>query len=316
MKTLASARLIKNHLGKLKPTRVAVAYVGAGWKNYVDVATLKEIIVSPTLGSNPKAIEEMIAHLGIENVHFLSRLHAKIYLAAEQALIGSCNLSDNALTEGRLVEVAVAVNGGRTLAALNAIFETCKEEACKEFPKAEDKRKRLEKLVLERSVAERDGLFGTNGTVPQIKSYSSKLDRIHVSWYQPMSGIQYEEGIDPDTIFSDSLFLREQDDIREGDWVLYWHACNDGMPRKNGDVGWLRVDDVISNAVKDNEPYSKLVGERVKRVGSFPFKLDPRTKASIRQALTQKQFADLRSDYIAKSDPVIPRFLTYLKVNS
>ena len=64
MKICSNAEQLKNALNEIKPTKIAVAYVGAGWKNYRLLEYLEEIIVSPTLGSNPFAIEEIMRKKG------------------------------------------------------------------------------------------------------------------------------------------------------------------------------------------------------------------------------------------------------------
>ena len=63
------------------PTHIAVAYVGRDWDQLIDCSQLKEIIVSPTLGTNPRAVDELVEKFGWEHVHFLDELHAKIYLS-------------------------------------------------------------------------------------------------------------------------------------------------------------------------------------------------------------------------------------------
>jgi len=50
MRICSNAEQLRNALNEIKPTRIAVAYVGAGWKNYISLEHLEEIIVSPTLG--------------------------------------------------------------------------------------------------------------------------------------------------------------------------------------------------------------------------------------------------------------------------
>ena len=85
---LVSGASIKVGLREVMPTHVAAAYVGRDWRTYIDTQQLKEIVVSPTLGSNPYAIAEIAKDIGWENVHFLINLHAKIYLGGERCRSG------------------------------------------------------------------------------------------------------------------------------------------------------------------------------------------------------------------------------------
>lgn len=95
---------IKSTIRDISPTSIAVAYVGIDWASYVSPDRIKEIILSPTLGSNPYAIVNMAKYIGWENIYFLDNLHAKIYLSASQAAVGSFNLTANGLSAQGLEE--------------------------------------------------------------------------------------------------------------------------------------------------------------------------------------------------------------------
>jgi hypothetical protein len=47
---------ISNKLKEIEPAQIAVAYVGADWKSFLNSDHIENIIISPTLGSNPRAI--------------------------------------------------------------------------------------------------------------------------------------------------------------------------------------------------------------------------------------------------------------------
>ena len=84
MKLLTSSKEIRDGLSRIKPSRIAVAFVGSNWRDFVPAHYLEEIILSPTLGSNPKAIEDLFKELSPARVHFLDELHSKIYLGKSQ----------------------------------------------------------------------------------------------------------------------------------------------------------------------------------------------------------------------------------------
>lgn len=72
-----------------KPLRIAVAYIGVDWKTFIpDTSCLESIIVSPTIGSNPSAIADLVKQIGWEKVVFLDELHAKTYIGKNSAVIG------------------------------------------------------------------------------------------------------------------------------------------------------------------------------------------------------------------------------------
>jgi len=130
MRVLTDSKEIRAELKRLAAGRLAVAYIGADWREYVDARSLKNVIVSPTLGSNPHAIADLVREIGWDNVHFLDNLHAKIYLGQGAALLGSANLSQNAFGDGNLFEAMVLVRGESATAKLdrtvNAYFYEAK----------------------------------------------------------------------------------------------------------------------------------------------------------------------------------------------
>lgn len=69
------AQQIKN----TDPQKIAVAYIGVDWKKYVNPKSIEFIVISPTLGSNPNTIDDMVKIIGWEKIYFNEALHAKIY---------------------------------------------------------------------------------------------------------------------------------------------------------------------------------------------------------------------------------------------
>lgn len=69
---------IKKSIKRCNPSKIAVAYIGSDWNMFVqNIDHLSTVIVSPTIGSNPRAIMDIARKIGWENVHFLDELHAK-----------------------------------------------------------------------------------------------------------------------------------------------------------------------------------------------------------------------------------------------
>ncbi len=72
---------IQEAVSGCKPSKIAVAYIGADWQTFIpDPSRLESIIVSPTIGSNPWAIADLVKQIGWEKVAFLDELHAKTYI--------------------------------------------------------------------------------------------------------------------------------------------------------------------------------------------------------------------------------------------
>lgn len=328
MKILTSKKEIREALAKVRPSAIAVAYVGLDWDSFVSLSNLREIVVSPTLGSNPKAIEKPMHKLGSENVYFLDELHSKIYLGASAALLGSCNLSTNGISEQGLYETAVVLVDEDARRQLAEQISQYKELARQRYPTPEAKLARLQRLKVDRDRAVCSGLVPAGHESPSIQSYGSRLDRIHVCWYGS-EGMDYNEGkvrsalkissdLDLDDYFSDTFAFHKNDDVRPGDWILGWRCNDDGMPRRRGDVGWMYVHRVIPDGF-DDRSYPKFVGQaKSKLLPAEPFVLDPPTKALIRETLGSGQFPALlsRDDSawrLAPADAVTPAFIEALK---
>lgn len=320
---------LQETLRTIQPVSVAVAYIGKAWLTYLDGQSLPQtLIVSPTLGSHPPAIAKAIKTLGIDNVYFLDALHAKIYLGNNHALVGSCNLSHGGFRDKE--ETAVLITDEKQILVLHATIARYIALARLDYPNAKAKRERLAKLRQEHKNAPKSRSPKRKlRKTPDVRDYVlAGQHRIHVAWGQP-DETQFNEGAiyasqpaargqNLDNYFGPLLYFHENDDVRKGDWILYWHCTNSGMPRKNGEISWIFVDVVVPHGVKD-PVYTKFAGEiRGRNVLPEPFHLDSQTKDRIRACLVSDQFAALRSEddeiwYLDKADALVPNFLRCLR---
>ena len=151
MKMLIDSQEIAKALQSLKPRRIAVAYVGKDWEQFLPIDSLEEVIVAPTVGSKPKAIRQIARRMGgWDNVYLLDNLHAKVFIGEKAAIVGSANLSNNALGMTGLEEVGVRVDEAPALEALRARFEELKALAFRRYPTAAAKLQRLLKAEEDR----------------------------------------------------------------------------------------------------------------------------------------------------------------------
>lgn len=293
MKICSNAEELRNALNEIQPSKVAVAFVGNGWKNYINSEQLKEIILSPTLGSNPKAIEEIMNTIGADNVYFLDNLHAKIYLGTELALLGSCNLSDNGFSDNGNFEAGIvfsALSAPNNFKTLESVFENYKAEAKRQYPTAKSKELQLHKLykqwqnaILQKTIPP---TLNDNPPITSIGDYISKLDRIHIAWWcedEVDYNLEVIRKVVPninnlDDYFSNINWFLEEDEIKESDWILFWKCNRDGSPNKRTNPYWQYVHYVIPKGVKNNYGYTKLVGQaRNLDCSPPPFTLDGQT---------------------------------------
>ncbi|MHB8252183.1 MAG: phospholipase D family protein [Acidiferrobacter sp.] len=330
MKLLTKATAIRTAIRAVKPSRIAVAYVGAQWRDYVAPKDIEEIIVSPTLGSNPYAIRDLMKALGDDKVHFLNTLHAKIYLGAKAAVVGSCNLSQNGLGDKGREEAAVQVTDAPTLRALEKAFSGYKAMAQAQYRTRKAKEKALEDLTKKWHIAVTRDLVRDDRQVPSLTDYAIGGDghRIHVSYYyagEPTYNITAIQTAIPgmgntvDDYISDSLSFLEEDAIEEGDWILTWSAYRNGLPRtQNDDMGWMYVHHVVPGGAKEGDETKLAIEAAPLKKPKELFVLDSATKKAVREVLATREFPALhpyRDDRweLAPADAVVPAFLAEVK---
>ena len=328
MKLLTTAKATRAAIRKIMPRRIAVAYVGAQWRDYVVPKGVEEIIVSPTLGSNPYAIRDLMRALGDDKVHFLDALHAKIYVGAKAAVVGSCNLSQNGMGDGGREEVAIELTDAATLRALEKTFARYKMMAQTQYRTRNAKETALEKLTKKWHLAVARDLVGDERQVPTLTDYRVEPGKptIHIVWYivddmtwnlKAVRAAIPDIDKEPDDYFSNHMSFLEEDPVKDGDWILCWHAKRNGLPRtQRGDMAeWMYVHRVIPGG-KDDEQYTKVAAEtaKLKKPGE-PFALNAATTKAIQKVLAARTFPVLLSHKndvwpLAPADEVVPAFLT------
>ncbi|MGH8191780.1 MAG: phospholipase D family protein [Rhodanobacteraceae bacterium] len=329
MKILTNSVAIRRALSDLRPSKIAVAYVGRDWRNFISEKCLKEIVLSPTLGSNPKAIEDLFSQLGDEHVYFLEELHAKFYIGDREALLGSCNLSANGIGENRLLEAAVTVDGDG-VPLLRKTFDRYKLEAQRRYPTLKTKMDRLHKLQAETNRAYSGQFLAPVKNASPITGYRSKLDRIHVIAITDPDGEPIEQNIakrepklsecDFDEYFKDWVQFQAGDDVRPGDWLLCWGCTSKRLPDKRCKPCWVYAHYVVADGMTSKR-WPKFVGEvgdKFRRRPPVPFDLDSSTQAAIVQVLRSGKFPDLfpARDWrlnVAEADTATPKFLDAVK---
>ena len=339
MTICSNAEQLSNALNEIQPTKIAVAYVGAGWEKYISLKHLNEIILSPTLGSNPFAIEAIMKKKGAENVHFLDNLHSKLYLGKQSALLGSPNLSDNSFADLGRFEVGVVMTEPNDLEQLDEIFEYYKKLAINLYATPESKQEKLKLLKKQLETANSNNINTACNALPSIVDYQPSKYKIHIVWYIPGDMDLNKEAIaavvpairlgensdDPKVYFSDWCAFREEDLITKGDWILMWQkrkSDTDSSPLMRGNnIYWMHVHHVVPDGVID-QYYPKLACQaRGMIFPRPPFDLDDRTIQLIREALTSDNFPALLSTQaediyhwrLAPADEVVPEFLNYIK---
>ena len=285
---------IAEAIKKVSPHTIAVAYVGKDWKSYCD--TFKQIIVSPTVGTNPAALEEIISEIGIENVYFLDNLHSKIYLGTYKALVGSSNLSNNALSDHNLLETVVSISDRAELGKICSIIEEYKKLAIVAYPNETSKLERVKQL---KKMPKLPPAKYSNTNLIDYDIAGSGY-RIIIAWYLSEKDAG-KKGVDYDFDYPEGLeensdkwnnFL-EDDDLNIGDRILNWE-----IKRRNGKIlaskfSWFVVSDFLDNGVSGQGNYTKLVYQG-KNITNFipPFDVNDVAKKCFNEIINDTQFID------------------------
>ncbi len=324
-----TAEELRAALNEVNPSKIAVAFIGIRWKDFLLPDSLKEIILSPTLGSNPYAIQQVIAQLGIDNVYFLDDLHAKIYIGANSALLGSCNLSSNGFSDDGNFEVGVIFSEEKILQQLNEIFADYRNKANDLYPDAERKEERLKKSYRQWQVSKESGtdsILANKGEVtPSISDWiPNNLERIHIAGWsfdftynEEVIRVVLPEVNNPETYFYDGRSVLENDEVKKGDWILSYRCKKDGYPYSKARIDWIYIHHVIPKGAEceDDKRYTKLVAQaKNKNCPPQPFKLDDQTQALIRDTLNLPEFEAFASqELLASTAELVSVFLTHLR---
>ncbi|MEN2506151.1 phospholipase D-like domain-containing protein [Stutzerimonas stutzeri] len=310
---ITNHRELRSALEKVAPTHVAVAYLGYGWSDYLNIEALKAIIVSPTLGSNPYALQDLleVAKKQRINVYFQPDLHAKLYIGDGGCLIGSANLSRNGFSGG-LREAAVLLQDTEAVQRARTVFDALMSGAVTD---RDQQVRMIEELIARWQEARRSGLLANEGgdrPSGSILDWRPGEERVWLTWIDHEAEPTLNEARIRKALpapanrslvdyFEDYLTLAEDDDIQEGDWLIAWTAKQDGTPNLRAGYHyspyWLRVDKLISHGAADDQaPYTQLAATLPGSASvTPPFQIegDAKVKRLIKQLLASRKYPTL-----------------------
>ncbi|EKS9888570.1 phospholipase D family protein [Burkholderia pyrrocinia] len=304
---------IQRGLREISPSHIAVAYVGIDWKTYIAPENLKDIVLSPTVGTNPAAIIEIAEVVGWEQVHFLDNLHAKIYLGERSAAVGSFNLTANGLSAEGLQEAGFIVDDALALAELRARLDDYRQQAGMAYPTTEAKLARLAELRAQWDRAIKQGVIRSDAKASTLGAYRPiSSDEIYVCW---VSGeITYTNQIVSHGTVNSTVSFLESDTVLPDRWILCWTSRTDGHPDKRHRPYWLHIDEVIEAGAHE-APYTKVAIERTDRAElPPPFNLDDATVHALYAVLNSGEFPEFLYDQETWSvDRTLPRLPAFLQ---
>ncbi|GAC63814.1 phospholipase D family protein [Edwardsiella tarda] len=273
------AEKIAEYIKNCSPEYIAVAFVGADWREFIpDWKKIKSIVVSPTLGSNPKAIHEIVKELGWEKVEFLDNLHAKLYLGENSAISGSANLTKNGLSGNILHELCTVTHNPQHLKSFKIFFDHIRSKAKDSYPTVEQKKHKLDELFQVWGAAVSQKLLNDTHHATQFKDFELlSNNHFYISWYQ-ISDCEYSaelQGVED--YIDDNIHFLPSDNIEKNRWVLTWKKTNDGKPHKRVALNWLYIHELFENGiVTPGYGYTKVAIQRKDlQKPEPPFELTP-----------------------------------------
>ena len=314
MRVLTGDRIARS-IKECSPSRIAVAYLGNDWKDFIpDINKLEAVIISPKLGTNPYAARDLAERIGWNKLFFHNTLHAKLYLGNKSAVLGSANLSRNGLDGNELRELCFLVNSDapEELTSLRIFFEETIKQAVLQYSTETEKRKRLSELAAEWNTAMVADLSPSHSSSAEDFREFQLLapDHFYVLWYQT-SNDDYDdssvvEAIRESDDIKEEINFAESDHIVPGKWAIVWEITNNDRPSLRTNPRWMYIHEVFVGGYKAKRKdavYTKLAIERkhLKRPGSPPFDLKQK---GVRNALAKAlQDDDLYPYFVQAEEP-------------
>lgn len=296
MKILAKEK-IRQAIARSKPFQIAVAYIGIDWTDFIpDSSVLKDVIVSPTLGTNPKAILSLAKEIGWDKVFFLNELHAKIFLGHESAVVGSANLTQNGLSGQALIELCVEINSETGLQKIASIINDLKKRAKDQYQTTESKKMQIVELERTWNAAIANRVF------PKMQQEQNhfkefeflKENHFYVIWYKPCD-CEYSEDVKAiERVMVNDIHFAQIDEVDIDKWVLIWRITNSSKPHKTEHPRWMYIHDLYGKGIVDEGyEYPMVAVQRNDRVvpSPPPFEITKEVESAFKATVIKEEIA-------------------------
>ncbi len=285
MSTLVTEKIIAEAIRTIAPTRIAVAFLGADWKKYIpEPQKIEQIVISPTLGSNPKAILELSEEIGWERIFLLDDLHAKVYLGRDSALVGSANLTANGLCGGALVEFGVVLKSEEDVRFINTFIDDIVRRAQSDYS---DKKSKIDKVAIVQILwnkAFSRGIIQPAVEENKIKDFVLATEEdFYVLWYM---GADYEYSTEVEQIKScidSEIHFHPEDEPKPNRFVLIWRKTSKDTADKRTRPSWMYIHEIFKNGVvaEDYEYTTVAIQRNDLAIPPVPFELSDEVVAKL-----------------------------------
>lgn len=300
MTKIIAGEAIAAALSYVRPTKIAVAYLGRDAHKFVDEEAIREIVVAPVIGTDPQEVRYLAGKIGWENIHLIERLHSKIYLGTHSAAFGSFNLSHNGLSGQMNLEAGVVTDDLHLRTELALLFEEYKREAG--ILSEDQKREILDKLQVRTNARQASGESEQEwqqeslSRQRSIEDYEPISDRdFYCTFYTYYGDYDLREDafrenpevakvsaqaaqLKIENLTKDYLPFAESDNLEPNRWLLVWGADDKGRVDRRKTCSWLYIHVVQSQGTVTAVDgfYSKVVlqwKEAIKPAPLPPFEL-------------------------------------------
>lgn len=318
MKRIIKDSEIGEVIKEMNIEKIAVAYIGKDYSEYIGKnanKSLKKMIVSATIGSNPYAIKELMDYeenCGDFEISFLNNLHAKIYWSKEKAIITSANLTRNGLSgeDDSLREIGYIIDDSEEIMEIEKIFDEYYKDSIKDWDTKENIVEKLKKnyqKAVKENILNKKNEYDINSdfeialvSTEQIIHKKKKKEELEKLKYYPLKDIEnleYEKYIQYEFSLSD-----EQINKYKNKWVLNltYSCCKNKIDIH--DPYFIFVHDIIKDAVKFQENEEKTycnlaVQWYLQKRKTEPFELNEKVQNILKKILKE-------DDYIKNIDKI------------
>ncbi len=288
---------IQEAIKRCGPREIAVAYIGSDWGEFIsNPSILDAVIISPTIGTNPRAVTDLAKKIGWEKIFFLNELHAKIYLGQKAAVVGSANLTHNGLSGQSLVELCVEVNGETGVNKIKRILDDLRRRAQDQYPTTETKKAQIKDLEKAWSVAITNRILPKEHGEQHMFSDFEVLakDHFYVCWWNGRADYECSNDIKAmESVIEDYLPFAQSDNVEKNKWALTWRITESSIPHKTAKLEWMYIHDVFDGGIIDKGyEYPRLAIQRKDmEIPSKPFEITKEVEAAFKKVVVEKDVA-------------------------
>lgn len=260
-----------------------VAFVGLDAETYLGKYLNKtEVYCWPRAGgTNPHAIQDLRTKFGCK-VYFADKLHMKIFWSRDRGcVIGSANLTNNALGENGLKEAGIYL-ADSSLVKVDRIIKAIGGRSVTD-------------AALRKLIDEHKSYYAKNRQARARRRKRSFLD-----WYisTPRENLMlgwWCEGAESSTaanqIARKQYGLKEPDNFlrvtkannfKENDWILVYKLREDGSCIYSSSIEWLYVERLVRTNEDSDYPYEAIQFHRTKHFANPPFSIDARFRKAFK----------------------------------